>query len=286
MRIGRFSPYGIKKLTVDHENIECSRPAHQSKYLTPNGCIACAQTWLNSLPIYRPGEPEDDFLKIEFDIPDNLEWCKRLTKLDGDGWQGYTAESFGPRLGEVADPEDYPYWRIPDAANPNAIIRLLRMRVCYEPQKETVPIFLELLYYGFNIKSAIRGMDGGIEVGPQELAPLLRVRNLLLGLSGGSPLNSAIARRGRPKEGSGSFASDETFLIALREVLAGSRRTLSQPRALERLSRHPLWTKKPLSLKECQGRTRTLRNWLTRCGLDWETAKAQHCQPNTENKSS
>ena len=282
MSRGKFEVRGILTTVVEHTTIECTDPSHPAKYISASGnCIGCAYRWLSSLPFFRPYEHEDDLLKVEFGIADDVEWYKKIIKdiwdSEGEGWQGYTAEFFGPKRGVVEDPDEYPYWRIEDEHDPKQLIQLLRMRVCFEPKKQDTPLFLELPYRSF-VTSSIRGMDSNIEIGTQDLARWVRVRNRLFNLSGGSSLNLKPARRGRPK-GSGSFASKENFLIALRDVLQEADRSLSEPNGLERLSRHQLWQRKSLSLEDSQHRTKTLRNWLSNCGLTWDEAKDKYCQP-------
>jgi hypothetical protein len=72
------------------------------------------------------------------------------------------------------------------------------------------------------------------------------------------------------------FESNEAFLTALSDVLREANRSLSVAQGLYQLSRHPLWQGQRLSLKECQEKRKTLRNWLGRCGLTWEAAKQRY----------
>jgi hypothetical protein len=281
MRLGVFPAKGISRFIVDHTRIECNGEAAHQSYIEPDGgCAACAHQWLNSLPFYQPCAHEDDLLRVEFAIDSKMEWYKKIVKDiwddEGEEWHGHTVEFFGPRLWDLENPDAYPYWKIQDVDHPKSIIQLLRTRVCYEPQKQFTPIFLELRYHGFHVTSAIRGMDSDIEVGTQELQYLLRVRNRLFNLDSSPSLALKPASRGRRK-GSGAFASDETFLIALRDVLQTTTNSVSEPIALERLSHHQLWQLKPLSLADCQSRRKTLRNWLGRSGLSWDEAKAKYC---------
>jgi len=249
--------------------------------------MICNDFWLNSLPFYRPYLAEDDSLRVEFNYSSKVEWYKQIVKdiwhAEGGEWRGYTAEFFGPKLWQMDNLDEYPYWRIQDDSDPKRVIQLLRTRVCYEPQKQYTPIFLELRYQKFHLTSSIRGMDSDVEVGPEELTYLLRIRNRLFGLESTSSLSLITARRGR-RTGSGFFASVDNFLIALQDVLQDADHNLSEPKALERLSRHQLWQSKPLTLEACQKRTKTLRNWLDRSGLNWEKAKDQYCPRDKENK--
>jgi len=197
MRHGVFSPHGIRKVTVDHTTIECNKESHRVLYHEPSGaCLTCAYEWLSSLPFYRFYEHEDDSLRVKFGIAENVEWYKKIIKdWDSEELRGYTVEFFGPNRGEIEDPDGYPYLRILDEQNPKLLIQLLRTRVCYEPQQRDTPIFLELLYEGFRVTSAIKGMNSNIEIGTQELEPLLRVRNRMFNLS--SPAFLSLKRGGR-----------------------------------------------------------------------------------------
>ncbi|MEK6286005.1 MAG: hypothetical protein AABO57_09720 [Acidobacteriota bacterium] len=85
-----------------------------------------------------------------------------------------------------------------------------------------------------------------------------------------------VQQRGR-REGTGYFKSDASFINALSEVLRDQDRRLSESKGLYFLSRNQFWQAKPLTMRESQARTKTLRNWLTRCGLTWDQAKGKYC---------
>lgn len=83
--------------------------------------------------------------------------------------------------------------------------------------------------------------------------------------------------RGRRK-GSGYFDSDDSFIKALSEILRDQDCSLAESKGLYFLSRNQFWQAKPLTIEECKARTKTLRNWLARCGLTWHRAKDQYCK--------
>lgn len=83
--------------------------------------------------------------------------------------------------------------------------------------------------------------------------------------------NLGFINASRPK-GSGLFRSNDDFLTALKDVLANSKIRHSQPNVLRELTRHRLYHGNPLTLQTCKNNTKTLRNWLDRCGLTWEEA--------------
>ncbi|MEK6409254.1 MAG: hypothetical protein AABN34_20200 [Acidobacteriota bacterium] len=266
------------RITVDHPGVECRQGGSHKNYHRPEGCSVCGYAWVASLPFYRPYQREDELLKVEHGISDEVEWYKKIVRdpwgSEGKEWSGYIVEYFGPKLKEMDTPDDYLFWRIEDEQKPNVIIPLLRTRVCYDPQKKNIPIFLEFRYRGL-VTSAIRGMDSDLEIDARQLGDLLHVRSRLLGFDSAS---ASPVRSGRPK-GKGLFANEDTFLIALQDVLREADKSLSVANGLQRLSRHQLWQGKLLSLGDCQMRRKTLRNWLGRCNLTWESAKRKYCIP-------
>lgn len=81
---------------------------------------------------------------------------------------------------------------------------------------------------------------------------------------------------GRPR-GTGYLKAKE-FPDALWEVLTGFASEPSEPQFLQRLSKHQSWKGKTLSLDDARRRTKTLRNWLSRCDppLNWNAVLAAY----------
>jgi hypothetical protein len=86
------------------------------------------------------------------------------------------------------------------------------------------------------------------------------------------------SQRGR-REGTGYFEGNNNFIKALRDVLKDKDASLSVAQGLFYLSQHRLWQGEPLTVKGCQLRRKTLRNWLARCELTWAQAKQKYCKP-------
>jgi hypothetical protein len=80
-------------------------------------------------------------------------------------------------------------------------------------------------------------------------------------------------KRGNPGNPSRKrlFKNEDDFLTALKEVLKSSRKKPSAREILHAIRQHPLCLKKT-SEYPSQNETKTLRNWLGRCGLNIDEA--------------
>jgi hypothetical protein len=75
---------------------------------------------------------------------------------------------------------------------------------------------------------------------------------------------------GRP-EGTGLFRTPRDFELALKDVLGKARKKPSQREVLHAIRQHPLCRKQTTDFPS-QNETKTLRNWLTKCGLTYKEA--------------
>jgi len=87
---------------------------------------------------------------------------------------------------------------------------------------------------------------------------------------------------GRPK-GTGLFRDEGDFLIALKEVLQKSSAKLSQRQALHAIRQHPLCQKQTAQMPS-QNETKTLRNWLDKCGMKYKDALEKYWKPAEKGK--
>jgi hypothetical protein len=94
----------------------------------------------------------------------------------GAGFEDYVCEFFGIEIGESKDPDSYPYWHLKVEDKPNLIVPILRQRICYEPQMTECPIYLEIIFQGFDRDIRLCGLDRDLEIQHQDLIPLLRAR--------------------------------------------------------------------------------------------------------------
>lgn len=151
-------------------------------------CITCAQSWLKSLPWdshsfhnRHRSNSIDDALLVQLGLKESL--IKRTATVRdyishyGESWRGYTCEYFGVEIGMSEDPDSYPYSRLViEGVDRNFIILLLRERICYEPKNAECPVFLEILFQGFDYEVSIKGLSPRLEIGFTDLNPILRVR--------------------------------------------------------------------------------------------------------------
>ncbi|MEK6324711.1 MAG: hypothetical protein AABN33_23970 [Acidobacteriota bacterium] len=99
---------------------------------------------------------------------------------EGDaGFEGYVCEFFGIEIGESKDADSYPYWRLTVKDKPSLIVPILRQRICYEPQITECPIYLEIIFQGFDYEIRFCGLDRDLDIKDQDLTPLLRARAFL-----------------------------------------------------------------------------------------------------------
>lgn len=82
---------------------------------------------------------------------------------------------------------------------------------------------------------------------------------------------------GRPK-GTGLFAHTGDFQTALKDVLEKSPKRLSQREALHAIRQHPLCRKQTTKFPS-QNETKTLRNWLDKCGMTYKEALERYWKP-------
>ena len=87
---------------------------------------------------------------------------------------------------------------------------------------------------------------------------------------------------GRP-QGSGLFKNKEDFLIALKDVLEKAHKQPSQIVALHALRQHPLCQRQTKD-RPTQNKTKTLRNWLEKCGMTYQDALKRYWKPAQKGK--
>ena len=87
---------------------------------------------------------------------------------------------------------------------------------------------------------------------------------------------------GRP-QGSGLFKNTDDFLTALKDVLEKAHKKPTQIVALHALRQHPLCQGQTTD-KPTQDQTKTLRNWLTKCGMTYKDALERFWKPARKGK--
>lgn len=87
---------------------------------------------------------------------------------------------------------------------------------------------------------------------------------------------------GRP-QGTGIFKDTGDFLTALKDVLQKARKKPSERETLHALRQHPL-CRKPTAEYPTQNQTKTLRNWLDRCGITYDEALEKYWKPYQKGK--
>lgn len=156
-------------------------------------CGYCHTKWYESLPWARSSfetrrYDNDESLMSLLQIDDDARKKKRLSVVYrncwehmGAGYENYISELLGIETGELKDPDSYPYWRISKKAKPNLIIPVLRQRICYEPQMKECPVYLEIVYSGFNQQISIHGLNTVEDISMSHLNPILQARDWLVG---------------------------------------------------------------------------------------------------------
>jgi hypothetical protein len=174
--------------------IPCALPERHKKWHRESwGCLVCKDKWYRSLPWVSVGAKEDEALFSTLETSEaDREDMRRKPRFSseikdywiehGEEWKGYTFEFYGIEIGESNNPDDYHFWRIKREAYPNLIIYQARMRICYEPQIKTLPIYLEIQYRGYNKQRiSIEGLDARSEISMYDLRYLLKARDAYLG---------------------------------------------------------------------------------------------------------
>ena len=178
-------------------DIPCDRPeAHQRFHAEGHGCVVCKDAWYSSLPWQRKFHEQnlvDDssalfsFLRLRAKLHNYPRYSR--TKKDvwvekyGQEWKGYTLEEFGIDIGETKDFQNIPFRRpshIHLKSKPDRFIPILRYRICYEPQIESYPLFLEIIVTDFVFRRyevAIKGLEIKSVIKPKDLSPLLKARD-------------------------------------------------------------------------------------------------------------
>jgi hypothetical protein len=95
---------------------------------------------------------------------------------------------------------------------------------------------------------------------------LAGLRKLLPKLDGGRP------------EGTGLFRNKDDFQMALKDVLENAHKKPSQREALHSLRQHALCRKQTKEYPS-QNETKTLRNWLKKCGITYKEALEKYWEP-------
>jgi hypothetical protein len=87
---------------------------------------------------------------------------------------------------------------------------------------------------------------------------------------------------GRPK-GTGLFRNEDDFLTALKDLLQEASSKPSQRQALHAIRQHPLCQKQTAAFPS-QNETKTLRNWLDKCGMKYKDALEKYWKPAQKGK--
>jgi hypothetical protein len=179
-------------------NIPCKNPEKHSDMIFRGECLICHEKWLETLPWHVPfhkrGMDEEaalfEVLKIGEEDRKLLRRKRRFTCTirdcfdgeQGPEWGGVAYEMFGVEIGELPNPDEYPFRRIVRKGEPNLVIVHLRSRFCFEPPNEGWPLYLEVQWRGLGeTYVSIEGLDPDpdLNIGPKDINRTWRLYGFL-----------------------------------------------------------------------------------------------------------
>jgi hypothetical protein len=174
--------------------VPCKDPERDKEYMRrnevtgQNECLICDMDFEGTLPwkhgrIGRTDETHYDatqmlLMKVRQELREKVRHVVTYYDCWEEDYPGYVIEWFGIEEGEFEDLNSYPYHRLVIGENPRLLVPILRERICYIPSMRDIPVYMEILNYGFDYDMKLCGLDPRVDMTLLDLRPMIKARDI------------------------------------------------------------------------------------------------------------
>jgi hypothetical protein len=171
--------------------VPCQDPERDKEYLRRNEvtqrdeCWSCDMDFERTLPWKRGRTDKTHYdatqillMKVREELRENVRHVVTYYDSWEDDYPGYAIEWFGIEEGEFEDLDSYPYHRLVIGENPKLLVPILRERICHIPSMRDIPVYIEILNYGFDYDLKLCGLDPRVDMTLLDLKPMIKARDI------------------------------------------------------------------------------------------------------------